>query len=359
MPWDIPAIPNLFPKPRKTKRNSISVWLFGLAAVYLIWLPVIWLFWYQLKFGTAVLLLSALFPLAVWFLGFSTIVAIGTNRTVAYQAWEAEKQNIHQQWVQWAGKKIAVVEADYALSDNSPQKYAHSLDFFERKFEALLKQSRHKKVTVYVAVEDSTQAWTEFQEQWPLFGKLTEPYKDSVEIYLTNIGHNDLDFVSMWTEEPEEGLSVVVSMIANEKSSGMFAEQTAWLVFSPPNIQHKQAEISRTIKLDLLSVPESELALGQFKQYTLKGQPADSISLIGFSEEMTALLKSRLIEVGWFSGNHSLKLHPITFDSENIHPLNHWLMLASALQEVQPDGHQLIAWKQDNDSEIRLVSVHK
>lgn len=359
MPWAIPDIPDWFPQPQKSKWNSISVWLIGLIVVYLVWLPAVWLFWHKLKFGTTALVLSALFPFAIWLLGFLVMLAIETNKTAAYQAWETEKQDIRKQWTQWAGKKIAVVESDYALSDNSPKKYAHSLAFFEQKFASLLKQPQHKKITVYVAVEESTHAWDMLQEQWPLFDKLTEPYEDKVEIYLTNIGHNNLDFVSMWTEEPQEELSVIVSMITDEKSDGTFTEQTAWLVFSQPDIQHKQAEISRTIKLDLLSVEESLLALTQFKQYTLQEQSADSINLIGFSNEAAALFRSRLIEAGWFTSNNSLNLHQVAFQSENISPLNHWLMLALTLQEMQHAPRQLIAWKQDNDSEIRLVSVLK
>lgn len=357
MPWPIPDIPDLFKKPQKTKWNSIFAWLFGLIVVYLLWLPAVWLFWHKLKIGTTMLVLSGSFPFALWLLGFSIMVVAETNKTVAYQAWENEKQNIRQQWTQWAGKKIAVVESDYALSDDSPQKYAYSLAFFTKKFEALFKQSQHKKITVYVAVADSTLAMDILQEQWPLFGTLTEPYEDKVEVYLTNIGHNDLDFVSLWTEQPQEELSVIVSMIADEKDDGTFAEQTAWLVFSPPNIPKKQAEISRTIKFNLLSAQESNLALTQFKQYTLENQLANSLSLIGFSEEATALLRSRLIETGWFCNSNILKLKQITSKHKNIKSFNHWLMLTSALQEIQPATRPLIAWKQDNDSEIRLVSV--
>ena len=109
MYWTIPEIPDTLAQPAKRTWGRPAVWIIALAICCCI--SLIWIF--RLKGGVWY---SLLFP-GIWLAAFIYRFIVSIHKGTAEEAWELEKKKIHNKWVEWAAKKVALTDVYVGLPE--------------------------------------------------------------------------------------------------------------------------------------------------------------------------------------------------------------------------------------------------
>lgn len=107
MQWNIPEVPATLVPEVKNKWGKPWMWAATLA--FACCCSLLWILLLK-KYA----IYSLVFPV-IWFAALSYRYISSVHRYAAMEAWQKEKDNIRRKWTEWAGKRVAVIDAYVAL----------------------------------------------------------------------------------------------------------------------------------------------------------------------------------------------------------------------------------------------------
>ncbi len=373
MSWPIPEIPDFVKAPTRSRWKRLSFWLLLLLLFYLLWLPLLGGLWYKAAVETSWLQLLSWLPLPLWALAVFAAFSNAFHQEAAFQAWEQEKQHLHQRWIAWAQQHIAVIDAALLLppelqqhpkdvrfgqkatfADKTFPAYRHPdiMSFFQSKLEALLQQIKLKELTIHVVEPDMHvyQEWIwQFEAMLENLG-----VADKIKMDFSN-GYYGLDKVADWINDGMEGLHIAISTALNDDPhTAEFTENAVWTVFAPSvswaQSQHLSptAFIRRPIDIPLSDKAAAQAALQQFDTYALADTKVSALWPAGLTPENANSLNAELGDSGILLKHKEIALQrPDQYIGQP--PLNAaWLVLAMALQ-AESQASFLLAWEKETD----------
>ena len=223
---------------------------------------------------------SLLFP-GIWLAAFIYRFIVSIHKGTAEEAWELEKKKIHNKWIEWAAKKVALTDVYVGLpegislrnvvcqekdayrfdcvsfnrKDDISDTVAFADDEVEKNISEKLFALRDysEKITVHLHASDEY-----VYEYWQ--NKLAEMAED---VGMGKSGWSVLplqkpeELIDEWFDKNEsEGIHAVLSVWLNrDVDEAEFTETVTWLVFSPPHLARRtklpvRAWLQRPVSFD-------------------------------------------------------------------------------------------------------------
>ena len=368
MYWTIPEIPDTLAQPAKRTWGRPAVWIIALAICCCI--SLIWIFW--LKGGVWY---SLLFP-GILLAAFIYRFIVSIHKGTAEEAWELEKKKIHNKWIEWAAKKVALTDVYVGLpegislrdvvcqekdayrfdcvsfnrKDDISDTVAFADDEVEKNISEKLFALRDysEKITVHLHASDEY-----VYEYWQ--NKLAEMAED---VGMGKSGWSVLplqkpeELIDEWFDKNgSEGIHAVLSVWLNrDVDEAEFTETVTWLVFSPPHLARRtklpvRAWLQRPVSFD---EGKRSQALKHYTNYGLNGDAVDAIWFLA-SREDTQKYMGDIQNAGGrlHSERDKFLLHTPSLYMGAMASGNSLFLLGLAAENTA-QKHQLFGWETDS-----------
>ncbi|HFC8830218.1 hypothetical protein KCG53_03215 [Neisseria subflava] len=378
MQWNIPEVPATLVPEVKNKWGKPWMWAATLA--FACCCSLLWILLLK-KYA----IYSLVFPV-IWFAALSYRYISSVHRYAAMEAWQKEKDNIRRKWTEWAGKRVAVIDAYVALPSEIALNDVIAETKGNERFDCIafideennFERPLCHETTVW-QLEERIRSLAEFSKKLTVHihtpdNDIYEAWQNKLINMSETIGIENLDlvimplqdmseFINNWFEKSEpEGIHAVLSAWLNPDIDDLeFTETVTWIVFSSQHLAKQnnlpiRAWVQRPITLDDGKQPQ---LLKKYVDYGLHGEAVDAVWFASSHEEIQQYMDGIKAAGGdWHYDRNSVLRHNPGLFMGPLASENQLLMLGLAVENTE-QKNQLFGWNTDNGFYMgRLIQAY-